>query len=561
MRSKTAKTGLLVGLVIALLALGGFLGYRWYERVQQELVVKQARDFLAAADLKNASLCLERALRYNPKDLDACRLMAELAERHGAPVALTWRKRVVEYNPRSLEDRLALVRTAMMFHDFATATNTLEAVDQNGRKTAAYQIEAGGVAIALNRFSEAEAHYLEASRLEPTNMAPLLNIAVLRLAGTNKVELEEARSFLQGLSTNPTNSFLRRKALLELTADAKRYRQTNSALALTKALLQETNSVFEDKILRLDVLAEAGNSELKQTLDSVQRDASSDPAKIYELASWQTKRSPPRDLLAWLQSLPAMTQTNRMVAMLMAEACSSAGDWRGLQAFLQPQNWADLECLRSAYQARALEGEKLSDAAKAKWSDAITQAGGRKQNQVTLLRLAVEWHWTNEEEALLRDILNKHPGEKWAMQELTQMLYQNGRTWPLLELFAQASEKNPSDLSLKNNVAWIALLVNAEGWKPHELAREVYQKSPTNSHYVSTYAFSLHLQNKDSEALKVLESLKPSELENPSIAGGYGLVLQATGNRAKARKYLEIGSKATMLPEQRKLIEEASANL
>jgi hypothetical protein len=194
------------------------------------------------------------------------------------------------------------------------------------------------VALALNRFSEAEAHYLEASRLEPTNMAPRLNLAVLRLAGTNTVELEEARSFLQGLATNPANSSLRRKALLELTADAQRYHLTNAALAWTKALLQETNSIFEDNILRLDALAEAGNSELEPTLASVQRKASGEPAKIYAVASWQMKRSPPADLLAWLQSLPVMTQTNRMVAMLMAEASSNAGDWRGLQAVLQYQN-------------------------------------------------------------------------------------------------------------------------------------------------------------------------------------------------------------------------------
>ena len=548
-------------LVMGLLCLAGYLGYRWYENLQQELLVKQARDYLAASDFKNASFCLERALRYDAKDLNACRLMAEFAERRSAPVALAWRERVVEYNPGSLDDRLALVNTALMAHEFATATKTLEGVDQAGKKTAAYQMEAGAAAVALGQFSQAEAHYVEASRLEPTNMAPRLNIAVLRLAGTNASELEESRSFLGGLSTNPTNSLLRRKALLELTADAKRYHLTNSALSLTKALLQETNSIFEDKILRLDVLAEAGNPDLQPTLDSVRREAASDPARIYELASWQTKRNPPKDLLAWLQSLPRATQTNRLVALLMAEACSSAGDWRGLQAFLQPLNWADLECIRYAYQARALDGEKLSDAAKAKWSDAVSQAGGRKENFVTLLRLAAEWHWTTEEEGLLKDIINQHPNEKWAMQELTQMFYQGGRSWPLLELFGQASEKDPSDLMLKNNLAWVALLVNAEGWKPHDLAREVYQKSPTNSHFASTYAFSLHLQNKDAEALKILESLKPAELENPSIAGGYGLVLQASGNRAKARKYLEIGSKAAMLPEERKLIEKASADL
>jgi len=68
----------------------------------------------------------------------------------------------------------------------------------------------------------------------------------------------------------------------------------------------------------------------------------------------------------------------------------------------------------------------------------------------------------------------------------------------------------------------------------------VYQKAPTNAAYVSTYAYSLHLQKKDAEALKVIEQLKPQVLQNPSIAGYYGLILKATGNGAKAKTCLEL---------------------
>jgi Flp pilus assembly protein TadD len=559
MKIKKATIGLLVVCLIGLLGLGGYRGCRSYQKLQQQLLVKQARDFLAASDLKKALLCLKGALRYNGKDLDACRLMAEVAEKSDPSAGVAWRKRVLEDNPGSLEDRLALAKTAMMAHDFATATNALDKVDQAGRKTAAYHNEAGAAAVALGQFSQAEAHFQEASRLEPTDMVPLLNIAVLRLSRTNESELKEGRAFLRGLSTNTDNASLRRKALLELTADARRYRQTNSALALTKALAQETNAAFVDKLLRLQVLADSGNSELKQTLASVQREAAGDPAKIYELSSWQTKRTPPADLLAWLQSLPAQTQTNRVVALLTAEAYCNAEDWLGLQAFLKPQKWADWECVRYAFQARALDGQQLTNSAKTKWAEAFKESGDRKQSLAMLLELAVKWHWSSEEEKILRDIINKYPSEQWALKELTQILFASGSTGPLLEVFGQASDRNPSDLSLKNNLAWMALLVNAQGWKPNDLAREVYQKSPTNSHFASTYAFSLHLLHKDAEALKVLEKLNPADLENPSIAGGYGLVLQATGDRAKAKKYLEIGSKAPMLPEQRKLIEDASA--
>ncbi len=96
---------------------------------------------------------------------------------------------------------------------------------------------------------------------------------------------------------------------------------------------------------------------------------------------------------------------------------------------------------------------------------------------------------------------------------------------------------------------------------PHALALEAYQSVGTNADAAATYAFSLYLQHKPADALKVLEKMKPADLENPSIAGYYGLVLQATGNKSKARKYLDLTAKAKLLPEERTLMERARAGI
>src|ERR1039457_7102545 len=104
-----------------------------------------------------------------------------------------------------------------------------------------------------------------------------------------------------------------------------------------------------------------------------------------------------------------------------------------------------------------------------------------------------------------------------------------------MAFYGQLVKANPTDLSSKNNLVMTALLLDAQELKPHDLARELYQKGATNSSYASTYAFSLHLQKKDAEALKVMQQLPPKALEDPSIAGYYGLILKATGNPDKAR--------------------------
>jgi hypothetical protein len=126
-----------------------------------------------------------------------------------------------------------------------------------------------------------------------------------------------------------------------------------------------------------------------------------------------------------------------------------------------------------------------------------------------------------------------------------------------MQLFKQELERNPGDLTLKNNLAMTALLLDAKELKPYDLAREAYQQAPTNASYASTYAYSLYLQGKSAEALKVMQQLELQDLDSPNRAGYYGLILKATGSNAKAKAYLDLTSKAALLPEERMLFDHA----
>jgi Flp pilus assembly protein TadD len=555
---RSTKTILLVAALLSLLLLaGGYEGYRKYVSLRQVRLITQARLYLAQSDTVRARLCLQGAIDHNPKDLEACRLMAQLTESSRSPSALWWRSRVVELNPRSLNDRIDLAKTALMLHDFASAASALDGVLPEDKNTPAYQNMAGAAAAADNQLALAETHFLEAARLEPANLNVQLSLAVVRLHGTNTAALAKARTTLRLLAFNSTNSDFRCQALRELVVDAMRCQQTKAALALSAELLRQTNSVFHDRFLRLDVLREARDPGFKPALAACQREAAQDQGKLYELGTWEMTKISPADTLAWLQSLPADIQTNQPVALLFAECDTMVADWPGLQTFLEHQNWADLEFVRHAFQARSLRGQNLTASSKAQWEKALELANGQKANLGMLLRLAAQWNWQNETEDILWNIVNKYPSERWASETLAQALFVDGRTRSLMQLYNQETKRAPSDLSAKNNLALTALLLDAQELRPQELARELYQQEPTNSTYASTYAFALYLRKDNTEALKVLEQLKPRDLEKPSVSGCYGLVLHATGNEKKARKYLDLSSGARLLPEERRLIEIA----
>jgi hypothetical protein len=67
----------------------------------------------------------------------------------------------------------------------------------------------------------------------------------------------------------------------------------------------------------------------------------------------------------------------------------------------------------------------------------------------------------------------------------------------------------------------------------------------------------LYLQKNYTEALKVMQLISANELEKPPIAGYYGIILEATGQKELARVYLRRVSSARLLPEEQSLFQLA----
>jgi Flp pilus assembly protein TadD len=548
---------ILLGCTILLLA--GYAGLRSYKEWKANHMLALARQFLAKSNGRNAYLSLREALASNPQDVEATRLTADVLEAARSPDALVWRGRVVELNPKSVDDRLALVETAMLYHEYSVATHALEGVPEEGKTSARYHSMAGMVAVATGQLEVAKAEFQEASRLDPQDTSPLMNLSVLQIHGTNEAGVDKARIVLQDLSVNSTNASLRCKALRELVTDALRYKHEDSALALSGELLLQTNSNFQDKVLRLETLREIHNPDFNATMAAFETEAGTNSTDIYDLATWQQTHQLAKESLSWLQRLPAAARTNQPVMALSAESCTILKDWPGLQRLLQHQNWGGSEFIRHAFLARAFRGQDLIDSSKNEWEQALTEANAQKMSRMMLLRFSMQWGWQNEAEDLLWTVVNQYPNEKWAGRVLGGILYANGQTRSMLALYSQEVKAAPSDLDIKNNLAATALLLNAKEVNADVLAHDVYTKVPTNSAYASTYAFSLLMQKKPAQALTVIEQLKPAELEDPSVCGYYGIILAANGDRAKARKYLDLANKSRHLPEELKLFAAAGA--
>jgi hypothetical protein len=119
------------------------------------------------------------------------------------------------------------------------------------------------------------------------------------------------------------------------------------------------------------------------------------------------------------------------------------------------------------------------------------------------------------------------------------------------------AELNPKDFEVRNNLAATSLLLKVNVNKAYELAKELHNERPDHAIIASTYAFALHLRGNTKEGLAVFQKLKPEALEDPTVALYYGFLLSASGQTAQARKYLDLGQGAPLLPEERQLLETA----
>jgi hypothetical protein len=544
-----------------ILLLLGYCGYRAYEVWKQGHWMTLAAQYADKNDTQNELIALKQALQANPRNVEACRMTANLASVAGSPSALTWREKVVELDPGSLNDRLALAEAAMLASDYNTASNALAGVSLADKKTANFLDIAGELSTASGNPGEAEADFAEASRLDPSNPISQFSLAFLELHGTNALDMDEARVNLKRISMNCTNDFVRSQAQRTLVYDALRNQDYNTALSFSKDLAQQPNASFPDKLVRLQVLKIADSDEYNAALAACQEEASKSTTKLTQMTFWLMEHKQAAQALVWLQSLPPDIQTNPPAAVFLVQCQILQQQWNAVQKTASKENWGNMEFMRHAYVSYAMRQQGFTGSSKAEWDLAVSDADGRLDKMSTLVGSAAQWNWPDETQQLLGNIVQNFPQAQWAPVALEGILYRHGSTRPLMQLFSMQVKRNPSDLDAKNNLAIIAMLLQAQELNPYGLAQEVYQQDPTNSFYECTYAFSLHLQGKNADALKIMQQLPPKTLENGSTPGYYGVVLKAAGDNAQAGIYLKRSLKGQLLPEERALFQQAAAGL
>ena len=562
LRDRKIRKYIFLGLaLLAAVGVVGFGAYHGYRIYRKHSALASAHEYAEKKDYMQAALAARRAVMLNPKDLEANRLMAEMAEAVNQKEAITWRKGITELQPGVTANYVAWAESAIRFRDVDSAKEALAKIDAAGKNSSGYHDMAARLAVLTGDTSEVVAHVAAAAQLDPGNETYQLQSAAVQLGSPITAVRQNAAATVEKLAESPK---VRREALLMLSQSHLANGEGTSSLKYAHQLMSGSDGTFEDRMLYLKLLAHLKRTEYWWFLAQWHAALPTKNEDLVTLLSWMNNNRLAALTLTWTDEMLNERTERPPVCVAVAEAHALLGNWGRLKTMLKYQQWGELEFQREALTARVSREDGNNAVANKHWDAALTMARDNPEHLGALARFAVAWKWEEQYTSVLwalargRNIANAKP----ALQVLLRKYSAENNTGQLLSVFNRMLEIEPgNNWNMKNNIAYALMVMNLEPRRAQALALAVHEAEPGNTEFAATYAMALFQKGKPDQALKILQQFNEKDLKVPATALCYGMVLVANGKDAEARKYLEAAEAGTLLPQEKNLLQRTREKL
>ncbi|MSU33672.1 MAG: hypothetical protein EXS36_00880 [Pedosphaera sp.] len=548
--------------VLLLLAIVGVVGWRtkgsvMYGRWRDDRLLTRAEELLQAGKLKDASFAARRLFQQDINNVRAMRLMAQIAARLGLRDAILWRSRIADREPERIESQIELAHTALSFGDLITARAALDRFPPKERESIFYHETAGTIYFGLADYLRSEFHFAKALQFAPTNELKQINLARAQLSLPEETSRQTALELLRKIGPSSANYNV---ALNLLTVDAMQRQNFAQAIDFSTKLSKQSNATFSDKLIRLSVLGVTDRPAFTNALEELKPEAVQQAGSLTEFITWQNSSGLGAPAMAWVRTLPPELLKTAGPGMAVAELYVVVNDWLGLRNWLGGADWGVWQCLRFAYEARAVQNlphdEQTPGVIAGLWAKAIQASRKIPSLLETLANSAKAWGMLNQSEETWWEIANGSSSQETALMTLFREYLLTDNTFGQYRVARKLLQVNNRNLAAKNNTVYFGLLLKLDAPDLVQLADELYQAAPNEPAYVATYAFALARQNRLTEALTKMEQLPLVELDKPGINLTFGYLLAEAGDRNRAREYLAKAQAGRLLPEEQKLLEE-----
>jgi len=309
----------------------------------------------------------------------------------------------------------------------------------------------------------------------------------------------------------------------------------------------------EEKALILGARA-ASTDESAAYLAQLDKLSISRPDELAERLIWMNSHDLSAMVTQWASTLSPEIAAKPKVAMAIAEANVKALDWDRLRKMTSSASWNDLDYLRNAYLARALDRTDDAAGSELAWKAAIDDARAKTSSLESIAKTVRGWGWETKYDEVLWTLASMPDCPRWALDALWENATQSGDSAQLRKTAKLITAADPRGTRTRNNAMVLAFLTNANEGAFQELADSLFSESPADASIASIHALSLHVQGRTAEALAVMERFAPEQLSEPKAAFYYGLFLAAANQGDKAKEYLDIAGTSSALDIEEKML-------
>jgi Flp pilus assembly protein TadD len=542
--------------LILLLGFGGYFSLTAFQAWQARRLLAEANALVNEGDYSHATLDARRVLELDPDNADAMRVIARSAESAGLRSAIDLWRRVTELSGYAEGDVTSWARCAIRFGDASGASKALDRMPQRGKGMAQYHALRSDVALIRHDLIAHEKELMEARRIDPKDKKVQLALATLHVAANDIATHENGVRELTDLCSDAS---ICRDALHRLADDALRRNEIIHALKYGRELDGLSNRDFSDRLLLLSILKAAGDAQTQPLLEQLKAGAAADLSKINALMAWMNAQKSSTQVVAWVKTLPPTVLRRGAVPLNVADAFIATDDWNGLLEFCAAAKWETVDYIRNALMAKALR--QTGQDSTQQWNEALSKVDPGSEQIFALADLAQKWGWQKETLDLWW-LAAKDPNHAAKTLRMLYDFYADRQdTAELYRVLVRLEKMHPNDPTVVNNLAQISLLLHLDPDRAYRLAQEVHEREPKNVDFAATYAFALYLQGDVEKAAQLLGAFSETELEHAQIAAYYGVILAGSGDFSRAAKFLDLGAKANLLPEERKLLEKAQLTI
>jgi Tfp pilus assembly protein PilF len=489
--------------------------------------------------------------KVDSDSLPAYYILAEAAEKQNLQEAVSWRSQIARLLPKDPDSQLNLASAALRFGKLDLARKALSQVASNDRDRAAFHVVAGWLARAEGNFAEQQEQFAAAVKKEPGNDLYQFNLAALQIHSSDAEKSAKARETLDRLGKLAP---FRTGALRALLNDAVERNDIAAADNFAQQLQMSQEVTFGDYLLCLNFYQKLDGKKFRLLLERVKPFAA--------LMNWMNENGLAGDVVKWIDKLPPDKLSSPPASIAVADAYSNVKNWSRLKRWTRTGMWGEAEYLRLAYQAIATRrsqsrsGETADAEFETLWRAAEQATNEEPARELDLARLASKWKLDKESEQLWLRVAKNPPMRREALDALRRFYRANNETGKLYEVLQRLHESSPNEAPITADLARLGLNTEQNPKQSYDLAKEAYDRAPSEVNCAVTYAFSLDRLGRSAEGLEVIQKLPADQLHDPHAAVYVALLLLDTNQIDAAKEYIAATNDAKIYQEEKKLLDE-----